>query len=116
MARRSYMSNVHFHHNHRLYPILAQHGGMKRNLDGSTSNSVLADEGLDWVNVEVARGGLTLPVTILAKEVARSQRRATKAGLVYRVLVRCNCGEIIPMAKMGQHFGSKTCQRAQGGL
>ena len=109
--KRSYMSAVHFHHNHVLYPLLAEHGGMKRNLDGSTSMSVLADAGLDPVRVEVAPN-LFMTVAIKSKAQAAREAAETKAGLVYRVWVCCShCCSWVPAAKMGQHYLSKKCQQ-----
>ncbi len=114
--KRSYMSATQFLHNHEMYRELAKYGAMKRNKDGSTSESVLADAGLDFTEMKVARDGLMLPVMVFSKAVAREEQRRTSAGLVYRVIVRCVCGDLIPLAKMGQHYGSKTCDRTVGGV
>lgn len=90
---------MQFLHAWQLYPSLPMKNA-----------STLPVEGFDWMNVPLTRDGRAFPLKCLSETEARRIRAETHAGLVYRLIVRCDCGEHMPFAKMGQHYGSGVCK------
>lgn len=91
---------MRFKHNHQFYDLLPMR-----------AKSVLADEGMPWTKLPIGYKNEEFLVRVLAKDEADAIRKATRAGLVYRVIVLCRCGCEMPIAKMGQHIDTEACRR-----
>ena len=75
------------------------------------SATVLPDGGMGWKNIPLTYSGREFPVMILSRNAAIAEQKLTKRGLIYRVIVRCECGDYMPFGKMGQHYNSRRCEK-----
>ena len=74
-------------------------------------NTLLPVEGVTSRVLPVTRDGeLRLSVRVLSKAEAKAAAKGV-SGLIYRVLVTCDCGMEFPFGKLNQHYGSQKCRR-----